>query len=49
MTAPPGAVDGSKITKTGFAYEVAAPSDANIRETIAYFEALNFFPQGLLK
>lgn len=33
----PLAVDGSKIAKLGFAYDVAGPSEANLRESLQYW------------
>jgi len=41
------AVDGSKITKTGFAYKEPKMTEASLRESIAYFIDLGFFPKGL--
>jgi nucleoside-diphosphate-sugar epimerase len=43
------AVDGSKITKTGFTYNHPNMSAADIRASIDYFTALKFFPSGLTK
>jgi len=40
-------VDGSKITKTGFSYKHPAMTEVDLRQTIDYFIALNFFPKDL--
>eukprot|EP01116_Phalansterium_solitarium_P008876 TRINITY_DN22845_c0_g1_i1.p1 TRINITY_DN22845_c0_g1~~TRINITY_DN22845_c0_g1_i1.p1 ORF type:complete len:402 (+),score=-0.39 TRINITY_DN22845_c0_g1_i1:106-1206(+) len=41
-------VNGSKITNTGFSYKHPAPTEELIREVIAYFVELKFFPAGLV-
>jgi len=43
----PLSIDGSKITKTGFTYKHPKMTEAHLRETIAYFTELNFFPKDL--
>jgi len=45
----PLSIDGEKITKVGFHYKHPKMTDAHLRETVAYFADLNFFPQGLTK
>jgi nucleoside-diphosphate-sugar epimerase len=40
----PLAVDGSKITKAGFAYEVPAPTEANLRESLDYWIGQKVLP-----
>lgn len=41
-------VDGTKITKTGFSYKHPELTEEAVRETIAYFMELGYFPKGLL-
>jgi len=41
-------IDGSKITKAGFAYKFPTMTEASLRETIDYFIALGFFPNGFI-
>jgi len=43
----PLSIDGSKITKIGFNYKHPKMTEAHLRETIAYFTELNFFPKDL--
>jgi len=43
----PLSIDGSKITKIGFTYKHPKMTEAHLRETIAYFTELNFFPKDL--
>jgi len=40
-------VDGGKITKAGFSYKHPNMTEADLRETLNYFVALNFFPKDL--
>jgi len=40
-------VDGTKITKTGFAYKKPTMTEADLKETLDYFIALGFFPKDL--
>ena len=40
-------IDGSKITKIGFVYKHPKMTEAHLRETIAYFSELNFFPKDM--
>jgi len=42
------AVDGSKITKTGFSYKYPAVTDELLREVLNHFMSLGFFPKGLI-
>ena len=42
----PLAVDGNKITSTGFSYKHPKMTEAHLRESINYFIELNFFPSG---
>jgi len=44
----PLSIDGTKITKTGFAYKYPKMTEQSLRETIAYFVDLGFFPKGLV-
>jgi len=39
-------LDGNKITGTGFTYKHPKMTEAHLRETLAYFENLGFFPKG---
>jgi len=39
-------VDGTKITGTGFTYKHPKMTEAHLREVLAYFETLGFFPKG---
>jgi len=41
------AVDGTKITKTGFTYKYPAVTEQSLREVINHFVSLGFFPKGL--
>jgi len=41
-------VDGTKITKAGFAYKHPDMTEELLREVINYFAELNFFPKGLI-
>jgi len=43
----PLAVDGSKITSTGFSYKHPKMTEAHLKEVIAYFVELNYFPKDL--
>jgi nucleoside-diphosphate-sugar epimerase len=43
----PYSVDGTKITKTEFAYQYPKVTEDSLREVLKYFESLNFFPSGL--
>jgi len=38
-------IDGTKITKAGFAYKHPKMSEGDLRETLDYFIALGFFPK----
>jgi len=40
-------VDGTKVTKLGFSYKHPNMTEADLRETLEYFVALNFFPKDL--
>jgi len=40
------AINGTKITSTGFKYEHAAPTLDDIKKIIAAFQELNFFPKN---
>jgi len=42
----PLSVDGNKITSTGFTYKHPKMTEAHLREVLAYFETLGFFPRG---
>jgi len=42
------AVDGTKITSTGFSYKHKGPTVEELREVIKYFSTLNFFPQNFV-
>jgi len=42
------AIDGTKITKTGFTYKHPNLSEADMRATLDYFVALGFFPQQMI-
>jgi len=41
------AVDGTKITKTGFSYKYPQVTEQSLREVINHFVSLGFFPKGL--
>jgi hypothetical protein len=43
----PLSVDGSKITSTGFTYKHPEMTAAHLKEVIAYFVELNYFPKDL--
>jgi len=43
----PYSVDGTGITKTGFAYQHPKVTEDLLREVLKYFETLNYFPSGL--
>jgi len=42
------AVDGTKITKSGFTYKHPNMKESDLRETIDYFIALGFFPKDMI-
>jgi nucleoside-diphosphate-sugar epimerase len=42
------AVDGTKITKTGFTYKYPSVTEQSIREVINHFVSLGYFPKGLV-
>jgi len=41
-------IDGTAITKSGFAYKHPTMTEEALREVIAYFSALGFFPKELV-
>jgi len=41
-------IDGSLITKTGFAYKHPTMTEEALREVVAYFVALGFFPKDMV-
>jgi nucleoside-diphosphate-sugar epimerase len=41
-------IDGSKITKIGFSYKHPKMTEGHLRETIAYFADLGFFPKEIV-
>jgi len=42
------AVDGTKITKTGFTYKNTGVTEQSLREVINHFVSLGYFPKGLV-
>lgn len=41
----PLSIDGSKITKLGFQYEVPAPTKENLLQSLQYWQEINAFPK----